>query len=71
MGAGAMNCPGCFGRLWIEDYSGDWFRCGYCDATGEPNHATARIYSLSDARAARHRVNFKTVVQDTEPDKAG
>ncbi len=67
-----MNCPCCFGRLWIEDYSGDWFRCLYCNGTGEEvKRGSAVIYSLSDARAARNRADIKAVVSNPEPDKAG
>ena len=66
-----MNCPACLGKLWLEDHKGDWFKCLNCNATGEANRAIARIYSLSDARAARKRAHIKAVVSNTPPDKAG
>lgn len=30
-----MNCLVCLGRLWLQDETGDYFRCGECNGTGE------------------------------------
>lgn len=65
-----MNCQLCLGKLWLLDASGDYFRCGECNGTGE-KYARARVIDFESARRVRdNRRRRKVDTDDKGPDAA-
>lgn len=61
-----MNCPACMGRLWLEDYNGDFFRCLACNGTGNmterEKHGSAVVLDFDAARRLRDSKNTPPMV---------
>ncbi len=67
----SMNCPCCQGRLWLEDFEGDFYPCEYCNATGEAKYEVATVTDISVARDLRDsRRAAKVVSNDSGNDAA-